>query len=712
MKKCVAIVIVFMMVFSFSTYESRSFAQEIDEKDNEFKDITNYKMDILFDNDEKKLIVAERVTFTNFYSEDLSNLVLHLYPDAYGSTEGMPAIGGIYIDKDKNNLQESMFGDIDILSVTMNNTKLDYSENNQVLNISLEKPLKPQEQISFTISFILDIPEGTHRLGYFENVVSLTNWYPIMSIYDEKEGSWDENPYHPVGESNYSNVANYEMTLIVSKEMEVASTGVVINEKVLEDRKVLDIKAEKVRDFVIMMSEDYEVVSTEVDGIRINSYYILDSQSSSDEASKENAEIILEVVSDTVKFFNETIGKYPYKELDITETYLSGGAMEYPQLIQMGRYHYIDKDYKSSNRVSFLIEAAVHEAIHQWWYVAVGNNEYEESFMDESLTVFTTAYYFEKNFGKYHNNGVTLKIRNRIYPSKHSPFNSPVDEFSDWGEYGSIIYGRGPIVFEDLRSQVGEEKFLEILRTYFDRYLFKNGSIEGFLDIVKEIGGEEVVESIYEAITTQEYFPEHLLLTREEEAEIRRQREIEQFKYLEEQYGIVFASMYLKGLEGETIYFVVPESMDTSEATEDSYEKHMVENKDINLLQSFLMEFQDVGIDYKILKPKEITESELTGNVILMGNINSNELLKELNSSLPIIKTSKGLIMDDILIQSQETHGAFILNNPYNEENVMMVIFWDDINAIDNIYQYSYIWHEPIQLKINIENTKTIMGRY
>ena len=50
----------------------------------------------------------------------------------------------------------------------------------------------------------------------------------------------------------------------------------------------------------------------------------------------KNHEILLNEVGKTVQFMNKNFGKYPYEELKIAETYLSGGAMEYPQVIQMG----------------------------------------------------------------------------------------------------------------------------------------------------------------------------------------------------------------------------------------------------------------------------------------------------------------------------------------------------------------------------------------
>ncbi len=48
----------------------------------------------------------------------------------------------------------------------------------------------------------------------------------------KKTNKWDKNPYHPIGgESNYSDVSNYNVKLTIPKNMVVASTGNITKEK-------------------------------------------------------------------------------------------------------------------------------------------------------------------------------------------------------------------------------------------------------------------------------------------------------------------------------------------------------------------------------------------------------------------------------------------------------------------------------------------------
>lgn len=664
----------------------------------EFDSITSYRMQLELNEKDMTITAVQRVKFTNNYGVDLDELVLHLYADSYNSVETLPSIGGGYYfeNGEKPRLPEEAIGDITINKVAMGKKGLEFTQGNQILKVNLLKPLKDKQTIEIDIQFDLKIPVGTHRFGHFQSVISLTNWYPIMSIFNPETGQWNEEPYHPIGESNYSEIGNYSVNVIVPKEMVVVGTGSLKRETMGKDKKVVTIEAKKVRDFVVFMSRDYKVVSSEVDGIKVNSYYL-----ATESIDKEkSAKIILDEVSNAVKFFNELIGKYAYDELHIVETCLSGGAMEYPQVIQLGSYWDINENYKTSSRAPFIIEAAVHEAVHQWWYVGVGSNEYTEPVMDEALTVFTTAYYFEKNYGMYHRNAVLMSIRNNVYPEKHLPFNSTVDDFKDWGEYGYTIYNKASLLFEDLRHQVGEERFIEILRTYYERYLFKNGTIEAFLEVVEEIGGQEIREYFDDAFTTTQYYPEHLQLTQEEYAIIRKEQLKSELKDRENYVGMSIGSIILKGIEGEDIYLVKPSEINEIE-----------ENLSF-IIEEMKFSFKEyLGIDLIIKEDKDMTEKEIKeNNIILVGNTKNNLVFKELNGGFPISFKENQVILEDLTITNKNVSGMFIANHNYNEEKLVLSIFWTPDYENPQMGRFNPMWDNYGIFLINIDGRIDIRG--
>lgn len=674
--------------------------------------LTKYDMDIMLDTEEHTVQGEQTVTFVNHYDGKLEDIVFHLYPNSFKSYETMPAIGGMYylMDGEKPEIKEEEKGYIKIQQVHINGRETEFKEEEQILRIPLEKPLRKDDKIQIKIKFILKVPQGYQRLHQMEDSYSLTNWYPLLSIYNEKTKKWDENPYHPIGESNYSDVSDYNIKLTVPKGMVVAPTGTIIGEKIVGGNKTINIKADKVRDFVILMSPKYKVKTKEVDGIKISHYYMKDK----DYPVDKTAEIVLDEVAKAVKFLNKIIGKYPYDELRIAETYLSGGAMEYPQVIQMGVYHNLSNVNLEEN-APFIIEAAVHETVHQWWYVGVGNDEFNEPFLDESLTVFTTAYYFEKEYDKYHQNGVDYTIRNRIYPSAVLPLNSSVDKFNNWGDYSLTIYTRGPAFFEDLRQRVGEEKFNQILQTYYERYLFKNATIKDLLNIIKEIAGKDIKKTMEEAIKEPNYHPENIQLNQEEQMLFYRKQEQLRLKRYEEAKGLALGSIILRALDGEELTLVKPDYVKDENLQE-------IENLTRMLTSDLEMQF---GVEVKVVEEKELTEKDKGKNIIIIGYPKKSDLIKEMEPELPIILNSETISLNGISIENKNTSGIFISKNPNNNKKLVLIIFLDEnpvkkehittpdgfILDMDTIYQYNPLYNSDVQFIINVGDVE-IKGMY
>lgn len=475
-------------------------------------ELAYYNIECFLDIKEKKIKASQIVNFTNKYNTKLHEIVFHLYPNSYSSYETIPIIGDYF---DKKHLSKDDLGEIVIDKVMVKNKKVRFYVHDQIIILFLEEPLERGDSLDIKIDFTLQLPHGRYRLGYFENIYSITNWYPILSIYDEKSQTWDKNPYHPVGEPNFGDVSHYFVRVIIPNNMTIVSTGNIVAKTIKKDLEIIDIKAENVRDFIFIVGNNYDILEDEIYNIKIRIFYIPETIKKTNVdflSKKEIAAIVLNYVKEAAKFFSDTFGKYPYNKIDIVETNLEGGAMEYPQVLQMSNFSDLSRNFNSDN-IPWIIEAAVHETAHQWWRVAVGNDEYREPFMDEAFAQYSTALFFEKRYGKDHPQGAYKAFREYISPHELPPLDSSVDEFDNWAQYTKTIYQRGPLLLEDLRFLIGEEEFLKILRAYYNKYFLKNGSINDFLKVIEEVSGEEVRNYIKASIKNKKYSPDHLLYT-------------------------------------------------------------------------------------------------------------------------------------------------------------------------------------------------------
>lgn len=440
---------------------------------------TVYNMDLKYNDKDKTIIGTEAVDFINTDDVNLSEVYMHLYPNAFKDKSKVPftkeEMGLAYPNGFKP-------GYIEINDVTFGkNEKATYSidqKTGEILKILLPKKLGKGDRISFTIDFKVQIPPSCGRFGYGNNTIQVTNFYPILSVYDQN--GWNNDPYYALGDPFYSDVSNYRVKLAVPKGMEVATTGVVTSKARQGDMDVLTIDAPNVRDFAVVMSSKFKVAEGDVDGIRVKSYYF-------DEDSGLKA---LKYAQDAIRFYNSYIGKYPYKEYSVVESDFYMGGMEYPNLV------FISKDLYSKDNLFNLEYVIAHETAHQWWYGVVGNNEVREAWLDEGLTEYTTIMYIERYYGKATADAVFKSIISGEFykfskTNKDDAMVKTLGQFKDWNDYTNIVYNKGAMVFNELRGLIGDEKFKEVLDKYYSEYKYKNATTQNLIDVVDSVTGKD-----------------------------------------------------------------------------------------------------------------------------------------------------------------------------------------------------------------------------
>ncbi len=90
-----------------------------------------------------------------------------------------------------------------------------------------------------------------------------------------------------------------------------------------------------------------------------------------------------------LQHYSEWFGPYPYDHLTIVDPAFQSDAdgMEYPTLITVGTSWLLPAELTFSAPD----ETAIHEAGHQWFYGIVGNNEFEDAWMDEGINTYATV---------------------------------------------------------------------------------------------------------------------------------------------------------------------------------------------------------------------------------------------------------------------------------------------------------------------------------
>ncbi|MGW5532518.1 M1 family metallopeptidase, partial [Streptomyces xanthochromogenes] len=303
------------------------------------------------------------------------------------------------------------------------------------LKIDLPAPL-PQGQ-SATIGFDLGItvPDGADRFGADGAFNNIGNALPVLAIRDA--AGWHLDPYTNNGESFYSLAADFKVTLDHPTSLLVPATGTSVDTPGSSGRTITTATASKVRDFAWAAGPFSKISGTSPAGTAINIYSVSGISSSS-------AQSMLATAKSAVDTHAARFGAYPYGELDavIDNNYWFGG-MEYPGFVL---------DLVSTT-------ALTHEIGHQWWYGIVGDDEYNNPWLDEAFADYSTDLALNQTGTNCWNSvswaSSSEKITNSMaYWDAHS------------SRYSTVVYGYGKCALHDLRRVLGDSVMAKLLKDY------------------------------------------------------------------------------------------------------------------------------------------------------------------------------------------------------------------------------------------------------
>ena len=383
------------------------------------------------------LTATQTTLITNHTNNTLDSLYFYLFPTLLAS-------------------------DMNIQTVQVNgqDATFDYEHDNAVLVVMLETALAPEEKTNVQLTFTLGIPSSSDRnyglLASDNGLLSLAHAYALLAVYDD---GWNVTLPPSYGDLVYAESSYYHVTIHAPEDLTIISSGSLKNATTNNNTQTLEFIAGPVRDFYVIASDRFDVLSQQTAGVTINSYYVTDVQ-----RARPTAQNVLDYASDALELFNALLGPYPYAELDIAPIQTQALGIEFPGLIAMNAVLY---EGQSSN---VLEGTVVHEVAHQWVYGLIGSDQVTEPWLDESLAQYLTWRYFEAQYGDAGYRGFQQSLSGRWARvlKQDIPIGKAVSEYTGVA-YGAIIYGLGPLVIEDLSATVGHDVFDDFLKDYYQK---------------------------------------------------------------------------------------------------------------------------------------------------------------------------------------------------------------------------------------------------
>jgi len=127
-----------------------------------------------------------------------------------------------------------------------------------------------------------------------------------------------------------------------------------------------------------------------------------------------------------------------------------------------------------------------HETAHQYWGDSLALNDWKDIWLNEGFATWS-----EWAFDERRNGGATLASDFAGVYAKTGTYWSlpPANPGSGANIFSTEVYERGGATLEGLHQIVGEDAFLNIMRTWYARN--RNGNVDtaGFIAVAKELGG-------------------------------------------------------------------------------------------------------------------------------------------------------------------------------------------------------------------------------
>ncbi len=502
------------------------------------REVVDYRISVRLDERAKQLQGTERLTWRNPSTEPVADLWFHLYLNAFkNSVSTFYRESGGRLRDDK--AFEDKWGWIDVTSMrladgidllaqrTFEHPDDDNARDETVMRVPLPRPVPPGGSVTLDIGFTAQLPRVYARTGYVRDYFLVGQWFPKVGVYEpagtrgRTHGGWNCHQFHATTEF-YADYGHYRVEITVPRRFVVGATGRRVDRRENPDgTSTHTYEQGDVHDFAWAADPNFvEVKRTFSAGEDVTpaeyaeTAQLLDR--TLDEVRLADVEIslllqpqhlpqlerLVEAAKLAIKHFGLWYGRYPYPTLTIVDPAKGGmgsAGMEYPTFVT-GATTFLANRWPF-DRVRLPQDAIVHEFGHQFWYGLVGSNEFEEAWLDEGFTSYSSGHVMDRGYGTDTSMGELLGLRlggleaarmsngpNRVFDAiRRLPW-----KYSSYGNYGFNSYARPTLVLRTLEARLGPRTMARVMRTYSERWRFRHPGTDDFYAVAREVSGEDL----------------------------------------------------------------------------------------------------------------------------------------------------------------------------------------------------------------------------
>lgn len=348
--------------------------------------------------------------------------------------------------------------------LTVNGASTDYDLNLTRLRVSLDEPLESGCWLEIGLKFRLQpaaIRDGLRSyrgfFGYSARQLNLGHFLPTVAARLDED--WRIHDPIGIGEQVVYDVADWQVTASVENApdaLALAAPGTIT----ALGPTTWNIELLNSRDFAISLGDGF--IATELqlaNGVTVAVYTFADAQIYANGVQLDGADHVLQEAEKALALFEKIFAPYDRERFVIVQGDFPDG-MEFSGLVFVGGAWFTSFDGGPRNYLTLI---SVHEIAHQWWYARVGNDSALNPWLDEALATYSEYLFIEAHYPAFKNWWWTFRVAG-FFP--RGKVDSDVYEFATAREYINAVYLRGVQMLHNLRVDIGDDAFFQLLRAY------------------------------------------------------------------------------------------------------------------------------------------------------------------------------------------------------------------------------------------------------
>ncbi len=489
--------------------------------------VVKYDIDATLDPVKHTITGHQKLTWRNRSAQPVCTIYLHMYLNGFegpGSTFMTELRDGNDKFRSGVDTKDGQWGYIKLNKVAQGGAPVKWTfvqpdngprTDRSVVRFDLPQPVAPGASTTLDIGFFDQLPRVVARTGYYGSFHLVGQWFPkigVLELPGERGATaprWNTHEFHAHSEF-YADYGLYDVRITVPKGYTVGATGEETGAPVENNGKVTHRFVQgDVHDFAWTADKRYAkplVGYYEGAGspkVTVRVLYTPEYEN--------NAEPVLKATIDSLRFFSQTLGPYPYKTVTaVIPPYRAGeaGGMEYPTFFTASSYDSAEPGTLTGDLLDFV---TIHEFGHGYFYGLLGSNEFEEPMLDEGLNEYWDQRMLRSEKRDIHLTmpwlkklGIDLKMPVFDYERLGAMNATPADPLgaNSWdrmsgGSYGTV-YSRTATMMHDLEARVGTPALERAFKLYYARWKFRHPSVADLEQaLIEGTGQREAVEQIF-----------------------------------------------------------------------------------------------------------------------------------------------------------------------------------------------------------------------